>query len=579
MSIYSAPKSFVPRTLTVYATVLGTTALSSALTIWSSWIMPSFAQSIRASGDTNTRINQITDGVSGQQRYDIQGSTVSADGKNLFHSLSEFGLSSSEIANFISNPNINNILTRVVGGDASIIDGLIQVTGGDSNLYLMNPAGLFFGENASLNVPADFTATTANGIGFGDDWFSAVGANDYADLLGTPDRLAFGLSQPGAIVNEGALGVGRGDRLTLIGGTVINTGTLTTEGGQITLAAVPGDNVVRLSQANQLLNLEFQTIGPADSLPNALPFVPATLPTLLTGGSVTGATDITVNADGTISLTGSDVAVAPTPGTVMTAGTLDTSNIAPPESTVETAVGGQVQVLGDRVALLNATVDASGTNGGGTVWLGGEFQGQGTTPTASRTLVDANSIVAVDALENGDGGEAIVWADDVTGFYGTIFARGGATSGDGGFVEVSGAKNLTFDGTVDTTAANGINGQLLLDPRSVYICDAVVACITPDGFDFTPDDALDDQEILATESFPAANFIISPTQVETALGNGDVTISAARDLRVLSAIEVTNPDLASSLSLNAPLIEILASITLGQGDLNITALDGTKRMF
>jgi hypothetical protein len=46
-----------------------------------------------------------------------------------------------------------------------VINGLIQVTEGKSNLFLMNPAGMIFGPNASLNVPASFTATTANGIG------------------------------------------------------------------------------------------------------------------------------------------------------------------------------------------------------------------------------------------------------------------------------------------------------------------------------------------------------------------------------------------------------------------------------
>jgi large exoprotein involved in heme utilization and adhesion len=67
----------------------------------------------------------------------------------------------------------------VVGGNPSLINGLIQVTGGTPNLYLMNPAGIVFGENAQLNVPADFIATTATGIGFGDNlWFNAFGDNN-----------------------------------------------------------------------------------------------------------------------------------------------------------------------------------------------------------------------------------------------------------------------------------------------------------------------------------------------------------------------------------------------------------------
>ncbi|MGC1396266.1 MAG: filamentous hemagglutinin N-terminal domain-containing protein, partial [Coleofasciculaceae cyanobacterium] len=85
-------------------------------------------------------------------RLDISGGTVSG-GTNLFHSFQKFDLNFQETANFISNPQVQNIFGRVVSGNASIINGLIQVTGGNSNLYLMNPAGIIFGQNASLNIP------------------------------------------------------------------------------------------------------------------------------------------------------------------------------------------------------------------------------------------------------------------------------------------------------------------------------------------------------------------------------------------------------------------------------------------
>ncbi|WP_204101791.1 MULTISPECIES: filamentous hemagglutinin N-terminal domain-containing protein, partial [Spirulina sp. CCY15215] len=109
------------------------------------------------------------------------------------------------IANFLSAPEIRNILSRVVGGNPSLINGLIQVTGGNSNLFLMNPAGIVFGNNASLNVPGDFTATTATGIGFGDGFFDAFGNNNYQTLTGNPNQFAFDLAQPGAIINAGNL--------------------------------------------------------------------------------------------------------------------------------------------------------------------------------------------------------------------------------------------------------------------------------------------------------------------------------------------------------------------------------------
>ncbi|MEG4409113.1 two-partner secretion domain-containing protein, partial [Microcoleus sp. MON2_D5] len=73
---------------------------------------------------TGTAVN-----ASGNQ-FNIKGGQLSKDGTNLFHSFQQFGLKDGQIVNFISQPNIRNILGRVVGGDASYINGLIQVIGG-----------------------------------------------------------------------------------------------------------------------------------------------------------------------------------------------------------------------------------------------------------------------------------------------------------------------------------------------------------------------------------------------------------------------------------------------------------------
>ncbi len=177
------------------------------------------AQITPATDGTNTQITP-----SGNQ-FNINGGQQSSDGANLFHSFQQFGLTQGQTANFISNPNIRNILGRVVGGDASLINGLIQVTGGNSNLFLMNPAGIVFGTNSSLNVPAAFTATTATGIGFNNNWFSAAGTNNYTQLVGNPNTFAFTNTQPGGIINLGNLAVGQGQNLTLLGGHGFEYGT------------------------------------------------------------------------------------------------------------------------------------------------------------------------------------------------------------------------------------------------------------------------------------------------------------------------------------------------------------------
>jgi filamentous hemagglutinin family protein len=238
-------------------------------------------------------------------RFNISGGKLSRDGANLFHSFEQFGLEQGQIANFLSNPQIQNILGRVVGGNPSVINGLIQVTGGNSNLFLMNPAGMIFGAGASLNVPASFTATTATGIGFGNRWFNATGANNYAALVDTPNTFAFTTNQPGSIINTSNLSVGQGRNLTLLGGTVVSTGKLSAPTGQVTVATVPGESLVRISQTGNLLSLDVRTLTPADSRPRNWTLPIASLPELLTGGGGSNATGLRVSDSGQVELIGS----------------------------------------------------------------------------------------------------------------------------------------------------------------------------------------------------------------------------------------------------------------------------------
>ncbi|MGE5659915.1 MAG: CHAT domain-containing protein [Actinomycetota bacterium] len=232
-------------------------------------------------------------------RFDINGGQLSSDRANLFHSFQQFNLREGQIANFISNPEIRNILARVVGGNASLINGLITVTGGNSNLFLMNPAGIIFGQNASLNVPRDFTATTANRINFNGNWFNSNAPNNYYSLLGEPSAFYFAprlnQSSTEAIINAGNLVVKPGQNLTLLGRRIINQGQLEAAGGRVQIAEVPGEKIVRISQSGHLLNLEIQTSGESNvSADN--------LPQMLTGSSLENATGSQVNANGQIRL-------------------------------------------------------------------------------------------------------------------------------------------------------------------------------------------------------------------------------------------------------------------------------------
>jgi CHAT domain-containing protein len=427
------------------------------LILFTTAIAPANAQPVPitpASDGTGTVINQ-----NGNQ-FNINGGSLSGDSQNLFHSFEQFGLSEGQIANFISNSEIQNILGRVVGGNASIINGLIQVTGSNANLYLINPAGVIFGTNSSLNIPGSLTVTTATGIDFNDQTFQSLGANDYANLIGNPSGYRFDLSQAGVILNEGNLSLEPGQNLTLLGGTVINTGTLSAPGGTLTMAAVPGESLVRISQSGQLLNLE---VTPLNNGKETYAINPLTLPELLTGGEVQSHVNtVSINTSGEVFLNHSNTIIPNQEAVAIASGNINAAD--------NNNIGGDIGIFGNIVGLVDGNLDVSGVNGGGNIRIGGDYQGNGLVPNASQTFV-SNSDISADAITDGNGGRVIVWSDENTNFQGNITAVGGNNIGDGGFVEISGKENLTFEGKVDVGAINGLAGTILFDPKNIVIED------------------------------------------------------------------------------------------------------------
>ena len=190
----------------------------------------------------NTQVNQNGNTV------EITGGTNS--GNNLFHSFNSFSVGNGDTASFQSiNSNIQDIFSRVTGSSISDINGTIQVLNSNANLYLVNPNGIVFHENASLNLNGSFFATTADGLKFNEDFtFSAddgnapppilevnmpVGAN-FRDDPGNITNLA-GNALQNPPTNRFGLTVSSGKNITLLGGNV------TFDGGQI--AAPNGINV------------------------------------------------------------------------------------------------------------------------------------------------------------------------------------------------------------------------------------------------------------------------------------------------------------------------------------------------
>lgn len=140
---------------------------------------------------------------------------------------------------------------------------------------------------------------------------------------------------------------------------------------------------------------------------------------------------------------------------------------------------GNVTLLGDHLELLDASrIQATGETGGGTVLVGGDWQGKGDVYQATSVSMGANASIDASAITQGDGGKVVLWSDahrsnTITHFAGTITARGGALGGAGGQVETSGYQLNVEGGSVNAGANFGHSGLWYLDPSDATITQAV----------------------------------------------------------------------------------------------------------
>ncbi|MFP5269888.1 filamentous hemagglutinin N-terminal domain-containing protein [Coleofasciculus sp.] len=266
---------------------VGTVALTSCL--WLGWGSDAVAQII-PDETWGTEKFVVTPNVD----FLIQAGT--RRGFNLFHSFEQFDITEGGSVYFDSPQGIENIFSRVRGNDASDILGTLGVNGG-ANLFFINPNGIIFGDNASLNVQGSFVATTANGIQFGEQGFFTTTQSEVPSPLLTVNPSAFLFNQitPGriesrSITPEGVdifgfpvsgLRVPDGQSLLLLGGDILIDGQfdlpqlgvgagLTALEGRVELAAVAGSGTVGLDvNGNTLsLNLPPQMLGADIALTN-----------------------------------------------------------------------------------------------------------------------------------------------------------------------------------------------------------------------------------------------------------------------------------------------------------------------
>ncbi|MDJ0536564.1 MAG: filamentous hemagglutinin N-terminal domain-containing protein, partial [Xenococcaceae cyanobacterium MO_207.B15] len=229
---------------------------TSILTVSNTIVLsPAFAQ-ITTDGSTNTTLTPTNNGV----RID-DGSRA---GGNLFHSFGEFSVPTGSEAFFNNALDIVNIFSRVTGGRISNIDGLIRANGG-ANLFLINPAGILFGNNASLQIGGSFYGSTADSILFSDGIEFSATNTQQRPLLTINAPIGLNLrDNPQPIINRSVvqnttnndvvgLEVQSGNTLSLVGGNIrFETGQATASGGNIELGGLSDAGIVTLNDDGSL---------------------------------------------------------------------------------------------------------------------------------------------------------------------------------------------------------------------------------------------------------------------------------------------------------------------------------------
>ncbi len=436
-----------------------------------------------------------------------------------------FSIPAGNTTHFLQPSAASTSINRVVTNTPSAILGTLSSNG---NLVLVNQSGIAVGAGAVVDT-AGFTA-------------SSLRMSDADALAG---RMRFGDGGgAGAGVSVGGSVLARSGDVVLLGANVgteqsalvqaPNGSTILAAGQQVEITGrgLEGIKLHVQAPANEAVNLGTLKGGAVGIFAGTLKhsgLIQATQADLRGGKVVLKASgDAFVEGSGRILATGSD--------------------------------GGSVDVLGDRVAVTDqALIDASGTNSGGNVRVGGDYQGKNAdVQNANFVYFGPQASIKADATDNGNGGRVILWADDTTRAHGSISAQGGAQGGNGGFVETSGKQSLHLTGIrVDTRAAVGKTGLWLLDPNNIDIISGSTVNVAG-GPNFTS----------------AGAGTLDVADLQSALMSNNVSVTAIDNLSVSAAISDTS---GNSLSLTAQngTLSVNQPITLDDANLTLTSGAGT----
>jgi filamentous hemagglutinin family protein len=451
----------------------------------------------------------------------------------------------------------SSVLNRVVGVSPSSIYGTLSSNG---QIFLVNPNGIIFGQGSQVNAPA-ILASTLN-----------ITNNNF--LNGNYTFFKERHKGSSYIINQGRLAASPGGYIALLSQAVNNQGVIIANLGTVALAAGNKMTLALDSQAQISVVVDdvvqSKVFGPSGQSMNSAVSNSGIIKAnggmvLLTAKVLNDVFDYAVNNsgvvqassmqenNGVVEFTASGAPVINTGKIKATQGgsiilqSINGSTILGPGSLIDASgdIGGLVEILGDQVELIDAQINDSGINGGGTVLIGGNFHGAGPQENASAVTIDANSSINADAINSGNGGSIAVWSNGNTSVAGILTAQGGANLGNGGYIETSGKQVLLTDSTkVNTLAPHGKIGLWLLDPTNWIIA--------------------------GTEGNE------TPAQVETYLASTGYSIEATNDITVSDPITwSTAQTLTLSAGNNVLISATMTASTAGSGIVLIAGNDVT----
>jgi len=368
-----------------------------------------------------------------------------------------FDIGAGASVTFVQPSSSSAVLNRVTGPGMTGIWGAINANG---QVWIVNPAGVLFGSSATINV----NRLVASGLNITNDNF----LNGKYEFAGGN----------GSVINQGNISA---DSVYLVGKEVINAGNIQCPDGYVVMAAAdkvylgrPGGNII----------VEIGTL-----IPNGEQARVINQGTVDAGG---GTIILAAAGDALARPIISNMGLLSTSATEGNAGNISLqanngqiSNTGEIAAISETGIGGIITANADEV-INSGTMNVSGAQGG-TVDLqatssldqAGNIHANGSTSDGGKVnltagtevILGSGSLTTANAGTNGNGGDIIAYSPKLAFFEenALIEARGGAMSGNGGFVELSGLEGAMVGGFADLRAPAGAAGTFFLDPHNVTI--------------------------------------------------------------------------------------------------------------